>query len=514
MTGNISFPEATFALSGGVVEVAVQEQKILVLGQKTSAGTGTSGALIENVQDNANAAAGITSMAAGIVRAVRAVNQDTQVDLVLIDDNGTGKATAPVTFVGTAAEAGQFNLVISSAKNFTVQIGVEAGDTATEIAAEAVVQIAKYYAKGLPVTAASALGVVTLTAENAGTEGNNIPLEVTGVVEGVTATIAKFSGGAVDPILTGIFDVIGDIRYQTIIWPWSNSLTEVKTFVDDNFNVTDGIQDGLAYTHFTGTFAQATAAAASLNSFLVVETFMIETGNGVEGIVPLELPYHLSAYAAAVEALRLTKGAAIADLLSGEVGLDATGGPALASRPLANTPLFPVQPIKTNRGWSKQEIKLLRDVGFATVANNQAGNTIVLGEQVTTRTTDNAGNPSDAFKYANYVRTASIIREYFAVNMKAKYSQSRLSDGDQVEGRPMATEEDILATCMGYYKILSGKDYVLMRSGENNRQFFKNNIVISINLQTGDVLLAMKAPLVTQLRSINAGIELSFNINE
>ena len=78
----------------------------------------------------------------------------------------------------------------------------------------------------------------------------------------------------------------------------------------------------------------------------------------------------------------------------------------------------------------------------------------------------------------------------------------------------MATEEDIIATCMEYYKILSGEDYVLMRAGEANRQFFKNNLKITINLQTGVVTLAMKAPIVTQLRAINAGIEISFKIND
>lgn len=510
----VSFPETTVALSGAVTQVANDPQKILVVSQKTAAGTAVSGALNQAIQADANTLAGITSMGAAVVKGARALNEDTQIDAIFIDDNGAGAAsTGTFTITGPSTEAGELTFIIGSERNFSLSVAVADADTATDIGDALVAAVVVAAANGIPVTAANVAGVVTLTAENDGTEGNNISMESRGAVAGVAVVTVAMSGGATDPVLTGILDVVGETRYQTILWTWSNALDELTSFVDERFNVTDDVLDGLGYSHLIGTFSSVTTALGLLNSFIVLETFKTETGSGLEGIALIELPWVSAAYAGSLRAIRLTEGAAIADLLSGETGFDATGGPALASRPLANTPVIELVPIQPGRGWTKAEVKLIRDAGGSIIGNNVAGNLVILGEQVTTRTTDNAGNPDDSFKFVNYFDTAVGIREFYFNNLRSRYAQSRLTDGSPVAGRPMANKQNIEATCVEFFSTLAGADFVLTRSGETNRLFFKRELVVLVDLQTGDVDISMKTPVVTQLRGFNAGIQIVFNIN-
>ena len=80
MAQNISQPKSTISIVATTPAATNQPQKILVVSQKVAAGTAVSGALNENIQDDANALAGINSIAAEVVRGVRAVNTETQVD--------------------------------------------------------------------------------------------------------------------------------------------------------------------------------------------------------------------------------------------------------------------------------------------------------------------------------------------------------------------------------------------------------------------------------------------------
>ena len=59
--------------------------------------------------------------------------------------------------------------------------------------------------------------------------------------------------------------------------------------------------------------------------------------------------------------------------------------------------------------------------------------------------------------------TASIVREFFFVNLKSRYAQTRLTDGDLVAGRDMANEASIRTFCNKLYDNLA--DEVLLQKG-------------------------------------------------
>jgi len=508
----ISFPKTTTTLTGAVVQVSNEPQRILVLSQKTAAGTATSGALNTNIQADADALAGITSMGAAVVRAVRRANTDTAVDAIFLDDASGTPATGSIAYSGTATAAGELTAIVGSQRNNKLTIAVAVDDTATEIGAALVAAITANLRA--PVTGVNTTGSVALTAENDGTEGNGIHLEVGDTVAGITQVVTAMTGGATDPTLTGIFDVVGDTRYQAPIWSWSNDLAELVTFVDDRFNVTDDIQDALGHVAASDTLSNHLAVAAAQNTFINYHAQKLISSATTKGNDRAELPYVLAGYAGALRSVKLTVGAAIGDLNVGQSGLDGTGGPALASRPLANTPVNALLPSTQGIGWTRLEIEQLNDAGMSVMGNNKAGNKVVLGQQMTLRTTDAGGNPDDSFKFVNYFDTATGIREFYDSNLRSAYAQSRLTGGDLVAGRPMVNQILFEAKLTELFTILSEAGFVLTQAGQEALNFFIANMVVVPDLQTGSIAWTVKTPINVQLRNLNGTIEIVFDVVE
>ncbi len=631
-------PGVNIAIISAITEVPQQEQKVLFVGQKTAAGIAVNGELITDIQNDSSwdVDYGENSMLADMIRNARALNTSSQFDAIGLSDNGTTFATIDIVMDGTATEDGELVISIGSFNNHTVTVSVSTSDTASTIG-DAIESAIDGDAR-MPFSANNVSGTVTLTAINAGTYGNTMGVQITGVVAGITLIVADGTTGATDPVLTSVFDVIGDTRYQTIVWPYAADTTALRALLDPRFNTTDNILDGVGITTAIGTATALSSTYSTLNSqsltvigdnvdaggasnlvdngdfsngstswvlgvnwsisseraqhtttgtdtlsqtivggldqgesYVIIYNLDITAGGGItvsvggtagtlrnvdntysETIVAgasetivftpaadfagfidnvalykvtptgnkfrvpsiFEIPAVLSSEISSVRALRRTDGANIASFLAGEVGLDAFGSAALSSRPYFNTPfsLLPVAP--TGVGFTSEEVEDLFDDGVSVMGNNSAGNTVILGEMVTTYKTDSGGNPDDSFKFLNYVDTASAVREYFFNNLRARFAQSRLTEGDLVPGRPMANAALILSTLIEFYTTLSGSEFALTQAGETARTTFISNTTVSIDLSTGVVTVLMQAvPLVTQLRQINATMTIAFSAN-
>lgn len=503
----ISFPTTTTTLSGAQVEVENQPQKILIVSQMVAAGTAVSGELNENIQSDADTLAGSNSIGAALVRAVRGLNQDTQIDLILLDDAGAGtQAAGEVAFTGTATEAGELTVIIGSEQNHSLSVPVSVGDTATVIGDTLAAAIAAD--SNIQVTGANTTGTVAITAVHKGTVGNDVPLEVRGAVAGVTVALTAMSGGATDPTLTGVFDAVDGVRYQTIVWTWPGALTELSTLVNARFNVTDDILDGIGFTGKADTLANTLSALGAIDAFICYVADKAEDSSTLKGASNVEHPLVQAANAAALRALKLTEGAAIASINVGDSGLDGIGGPALASRPLANTPVRNMPAARPGRGWSRLEITQINAVGGSVIGTNRRGNATVLGEMLLAYSTD----PS--FGFVNYFDTSVGIREYYQNNLRSRFAQSRLTDGSPVAGRPSVNKRIFEAALVEMYDTLSGPDFALTRAGEANRLFFIQNMVVLLDTQTGTVTWSAKSPIVTQVRNINGSIQIAFATSE
>ena len=517
----VSLPKISAALQPAFLPVQNSDHRVLIVGQKTSAGTAVSGDLQTNIlNDNSwDTLAGPTSMGAAMCRAFRRENGVTRLDAIFLDDNGSGvDATGTVVFSGTATANGTLTVEIGSSRDHKLTVSVTSGDTATVIG-DALVTAVTADTK-IPVTAANVTGTVTMTAENAGTEGNSIGLRVTGTVAGVTHSVTAMTGGATNPTLTTVFDVISNDRYQSIIWPFTYTLTELKALLDPRFNPNKGVLDGVGITTSVDTLSNLTTAGNAENSESVcIWGNKTVSKTSYKGGQFFELPYVLSSYIAGVRSLRLTDGANIQNLVSVTgAGRDAFGGPALSSLPYFNTPLSFVDVANNSDGFNDVEQDQLNDAGISFIGNNVAGNTVILGSAVTTYKTDNAGNPDQTFKFLNYVDTGSNAREYIVNNTKKQYAQTRLTDGQLVPGRSITNARAIKQFIIGLYLDLAGADFVLTRapaSGDPNDpfKFFKDSIIISEDLSTGKVNVEFQMPIVTQAREFQFTINVKFNID-
>ncbi len=491
-------------------------QKILFIGQKVAAGSATAGALVENIGNGGaeDALFGRDSMLATLIRAMKVRNQQVQVDVIALDDNGSGvDATSTITVVGTATEAGTLTVITGSERNHKFTIAVADTDTATVVAAAIVAAVNADL--DVPVDAANVAGVVTFTAINAGTYGNSIPIEVRGEVAGISGTaVVGMASGATDPVLTTVFDPVADKRYQAVVWPYPNDTVVLRAFLDPRFNADGVVLDGVGFTALNDTLSNLSALATPLNSqSLVIFGGQQETETNYSGGDIVEIAMVKAAVLAGFRGLRLdTDGFNIADLVITTNGpLDSFGGPALASKPYFNTPFADLFPIKTGRGFDATEIETLKDDGVSLLGNNIAANGIITGEVVTTYKTDVAGNPDVTFTLLNFVDTASQAREYFFNNYRKRFAQSRLTEGDTVKGRDMANAQTVRSFSKRLYQDLSGVDFVLLESGETALIFFNTNLVITIDKASGKVTIQMTVPIVTQLREIAATMKIAFS---
>lgn len=246
-----------------------QPQRALVIGQMLSSGLAVANTPIRITQaDQAIQQFGRGSMLAAMCAAFLAANPSAEMSALPMADNAEGvAATKTVTLTGPAMGAGTLSLLIAGQK---VEVGVADEDTATEVATAFAARVTAL--PDLPVTAASAAGVVTLTARHKGVAGNDIDVRVnyrTGEVTpaGLAVAIAAGTTGTGNPDVTAAFTAIGDDWYNTFILPWTDAgnLEVVEDELADRFGPLRMI-DGLAFAFASDTYGDLATLGASRNS--------------------------------------------------------------------------------------------------------------------------------------------------------------------------------------------------------------------------------------------------------
>lgn len=504
-----SFPSVTFNIVTPQQLAGVTDHKVLIVGQMLT-GTAVAGELQQNVDTvgGEDALFGVRSHVAGMVREFRRINKDTQVDVIGLADGAGTAATAGITIVGTATEDNTIAVNFGSGRQHSYKIDILSGDTATDVA-DAVTAAAALDLES-PFTVTNVAGVITATASNLGTLANSWAIQVIGEAAGINGSGTAWSGGATDPVLTALFDPVANIRYNTIVWPQSWAITDLKDFLDPRFNTNNDVLDGVGIIHKNDTLANLKTFVSSINSqsIRVSGTKVINKATLAGGSV-VEMDDVLASRMAAVRSLRLTADANINDILSiSGAPLDSFGGVSISTLPYANTLIqFTALPSAVDM-FSLDEEAELEESGVSTVGLNRAGNSLILGQQVTTRLTDNAGNPDTTFKFLNAVDSSSIIREYFFENNKARYAQTRLTDGDLVAGRSIQNEASIRAFQKQLYTVLA--DLAITQLGSAAVKDFDANLVVTLDVATGKVTITSAPLQVGQLRVVIGSIEVNF----
>ena len=197
----------------------------LLIGTKLLAGTADPEKLARVTSPaQADTLFGPGSVLAGMVRAAFAQDTYTELQCMPLDDPAAGAAaTMTITIAGTATAAGTLYLMIAGRR---VDVGVSSGDAAADVAtaiADAITADAS-----LPVSAAAAVAVVTLTAKNKGETGNGLDARINyfdgqATPAGLDVTAAaKFAGGTGNPDVSDALAAIGQEWFQV----WATAYTD------------------------------------------------------------------------------------------------------------------------------------------------------------------------------------------------------------------------------------------------------------------------------------------------
>ncbi len=249
----------------------VTNQRTLILGQKTAAGTmSVSLPYLASGPVDAKSAAGVGSVLALMYAQYYAQDSTGEVWLLpQVDDPASVAATGSLAFTGSPTANGTLSIYIAGV---LFPLAVAIGMTATAIATAYAALI-----NGLPdcpVSAVATAGSVALTADNKGPVGNELDLRINyrgtagGEVTpaGLTVAIVGMTGGTQNPttaVSAGLL-ALGDTAFDYIVCPYTDAATlnALAAFLNDTVGRWSWQQ-----MLYGGVFTAVRGTAATLTTF-------------------------------------------------------------------------------------------------------------------------------------------------------------------------------------------------------------------------------------------------------
>lgn len=201
--------------------------KVLLIAQKTSAGTGTAGTTVLCLSENEARTIGGAGSQIHLMAKSFFLNNSTQ-NLyvhVLADESGSTAMAGAITITATSAMAGELCTYIDGER---ISVAVAASDTPTLIGDKLVAALTAK-ADVLPIgTFLNTDGVVSFAALNKGTVANGIDVRFNYndgeyFPSGVGATFAVTTPGATDPDMADVIAVLGEEWYQIWTAPYTDA---------------------------------------------------------------------------------------------------------------------------------------------------------------------------------------------------------------------------------------------------------------------------------------------------
>lgn len=400
-------------------------RRILLIGQRLAAGTVAAGVLtrVTRKEDGVNYF-GRGSMLAQMINAAIKVNPYTEMWALALDDLGAGvAATFTITVTGSPTEAGTSYLYIGGKR---IAVGFTASQTPTQIATA--IAAAVNADLDLPVTASSAVGVVTLTSRHKGAKGSGIDVrwnyyDGERLPDGITVVNAAGTAGSGNPDVLTAIAAMSTGAYYSIVMPWSDTanMVAMENELQSRWGGMD-MRAGHVFTFKNGTAAGQSTYGAARNS----------AHSTVFGLNKSPtLPWVIAAQAAA--------------------GVEFRGGndPALPFRGIELPDVM--APAEADRYTTTERNLILHD-GISTIIFDEAGKAIV--EQViTTYQTNTFGLDDRSLLKLNTKWTVDYMRYVFRFVVARDYPAHKLAGDDVLQriapGQKIATPKLIRNTLIG-----------------------------------------------------------------
>lgn len=379
------------------------DNSVLMIGQRTS-----SGSVAENIPtkifgaEDAKLYFGPGSALHVMAQSLYKANKNLfDVTCVAVDDNGSNTAEGSWAVSGTATASGTIKLWVQDTQ---INVAVSSGDSDTDVA-DAMESAISQYADNLPVTAASSTGTLTLTARNAGTIGNYIPIshEIEGAT-GITVVETPMAGGTTDPTLTDTLTAVFPGDYNIYISQFSDdtSLEAIETHIDSKSDAIEQRPAILAYGHteLFGTAADLkTQAGTTLN-------------NGRISVAALDYDNTTGAMASHFQ-IAAAYGAVLASATD-------------PARPYNDLPLTGIPAPAISDRYSRSEQEDFLDNGV-TPLHVIPGETVAVVRAISTYTTNSAGTPDPSLLDITTIRTLDYTRDAIKTRLENRFPRAKLS---------------------------------------------------------------------------------------
>jgi phage tail sheath gpL-like len=487
MDGSISFNEiplnirvpgvyAEFDNSMAVQGLAIDPTRCLVIGPMLPTGTATADTPVRVLSwDHAVNLFGRGSQLAQMFDYFKSANRFTDVwALPVVDDPAGQAATATLIVTGAATASGTVALYVGGER---IRAGVSAGATPTQIAAS--LAAAVNAALDLPVTAAAALGVVTLTFRHKGESGNALDLRLNRrqgetLPAGIAIAIAGFSGGAANPDIAASLAALGDKAYHFWAAAWSDSATVDALHEELTRRWGPLVQlDGHCFIGVNGSHGTLSAFGQSKNTPLL-------SGVGLSG-TPTP-PWGIAAQSCAVCAYHLDIDPA---------------------RPV-QTLILPdvVAPDEADR-FTLEERNLLLYDGFSTLMIGDDG-TVRLERVVTLYRTNAYGLPDPSYLDLETRATLSVLRRTLRARITQKYPRHKLAD----DGTRFSPGQAVVTPSIMRAELIALFGEWEFRGWVEGLEQFKADLLVVRNADDPNRLDALLPPdVINQLRVFAAQIQ-------
>lgn len=256
----LRYPGAYIEIDGSQAGLGGDLPAVLLVGQKLPTGTAPVGEVVRlsGIED-AKAKAGPGSMLAQMVARYRTVDPTFDLYMLPYADNAAGvAATGAITVTSAATASGTLALYIAQR---AISVGIAVGQTAAQIATAIAAAITDA-GLDIPVTAAAAGAVVTLTARHKGACGNAIDLRLNLYGEdtpaGLVLALVAMSSGAGDPAPGELSAMIGQQWFRYVVLGINDAATLAAWHTESQRRYKPPVQAGFrAFTAHRGDYASA-----------------------------------------------------------------------------------------------------------------------------------------------------------------------------------------------------------------------------------------------------------------
>lgn len=466
--------------------------RLVLIGHKTAGGSlAVNTPIVVTTQNEADAYAGPGSMLREMFRIARLQAPVQEIWIVPVAETGTAP-TWTIT-IGAVPAAGGTGYIEICGERLAITVNV--GDTATVVAASIAAAINGYYnaltGAMLPVTAASAAAVATVTSRHAGLIMAEVdfylPPDSGNIFSTTWVTVANGTAATGSPTLTSALAALGDEPADAIVSPWADatSLDAYSTLLNDISGRWSWSRQ--TYGHVGACFTGNTAAQTTLGL----------TRNDRHATIfsrPATTAAHPSWLWAAGMMARITPW--LSDTVLGGVSRNQTG--------------LVVQGLKAPRdraqipGYSTRNT--LNNAGISTWGTTPDGG-VTIDKVVTNYRTGSSGQPDTTFRDIQALFQTSGALRYIRAIVANEHGNKGLADDNPGNLSAITTPRDIKATFIHAYTELCDRGVL------ENAKAFASLVQVQRNAQNPnrvDVFAPMDRVNPLDILAANATIYAQF----